>query len=265
MANGEDVAARVGFWDTVRRAGFWRRVLALVIDGLVVTLPLQALVIVLFAQTGGAVQGKFGFTTTYCAAAQLPDGLVPVPPADFTSVTECRVYSLGFETARYLLVAKESTSGTVKTATFQSYGLRADGRPANAFFVDWIAYLLLLGYLIAMEYRSGATIGKRILQIQTIDIDFPSRIGIPFRKALFRHLAMLIGLIPAVILGAVMLIRVLSGADLATIFTSPFVAILIATGLLEFAWIVWITISVASKRDPIYDRLVGTAVILKNG
>ncbi|MBA8902163.1 RDD family protein [Phyllobacterium sp. P30BS-XVII] len=49
-----------------RRAGFWRRVWALFFDSVIVFLPLQILVIVLYAQTNGAIQGTFGFTTSIC-------------------------------------------------------------------------------------------------------------------------------------------------------------------------------------------------------
>lgn len=264
MANGDDIAQQVGFWETVRRAGFWRRLLALTVDGLIVLVPLQVLVIVLFAQTSGAVQGSFGFNTTNCfSIEQLPDRLDPAPPVGFNSITECRTSFMGYDMARGLRVAKSTQDGSLTTSVFSDYTLGADGQPNQAFATDWIAILILFAYLILMEYRSGATVGKRLLGIRTIDVDSPSQGGIPFRKAFLRQLAMLIGLIPlALVLIVGLALIYFYDTDLANVLSGETLIVAMAiAGIIDVIWIVWIIISVTGKRDPIYDRMAGTAVI----
>ncbi|MDR7221558.1 RDD family protein [Aminobacter aminovorans] len=101
-----------------RRAGFWRRVGALMIDSIIILLPLQILVAILFAQTNGAVQGNFGITLTICAPVEhLPEGLQPPPPADANSATECRSSLFGFETSRTLSVGTFVEQGNTTTGS----------------------------------------------------------------------------------------------------------------------------------------------------
>ncbi|PSH69733.1 hypothetical protein CU102_05520 [Phyllobacterium brassicacearum] len=255
MVDGADVAAHVRFWDAVNRAGFWRRVLAFLIDATIVLIPLQVLVAVLFAQTNGTVQGSFGFTTTYCVAlGEIPANLEPAPPAGFNSAAECRISFIGFfDTARTLSVAKVTEDGSVTTSISTDYTLGTDGQPNQAFTTDWIALLLLLAYLVVMEYRFGRTFGKQMLGIRTIDTDDPAQTGIPLKKAFFRQLAMWIGATPALLL--------LSYLTVAPYLTSGVVAAMILTWLIGMVWLIWIIVSVSKKQDPIYDRLVGTAVV----
>ena len=46
------------------RAGFWRRAVAFLVDVVIVAVPMQVIVIIMFALTGGAVQGNFGIRAT---------------------------------------------------------------------------------------------------------------------------------------------------------------------------------------------------------
>jgi uncharacterized RDD family membrane protein YckC len=261
----------------IARAGFWRRLGALIVDLLVVTLPLQALVIVLFAQTNGVVQGTFGIVLKSCQPlAELPIGLDPPPPEGFNSIVDCRTSFFGLDMARVLVVSKVTQDGAVTTSIFQSYAIGADGHPTEAYSTDWIAILLFFAYLISMEHRSGATLGKRMLGIRTFDTAgkltlgfrtfdaaFLSRAGIPLRKAVLRQLAIVIGSGP-LIAGGIVAVAVMSfgGVDPAAIFSSGvYVPYMILAAAINVVWFVWIAVSVSRKRDPIYDRLVGTAVL----
>jgi uncharacterized RDD family membrane protein YckC len=262
MVNSDNAATQVGFWETVQRAGFWRRVLALFIDIIVVSLPLQILLIVLFAQTNGAVQGSFGINSTSCVSiGELPTGFEPPPPPGFNSIVECQTSLLGFDTSHSLRVAEVNQDGSVTTSIYRDYTLGADGRPNRAFTTDWIAILLLFAYLIFMDSRLGRTLGKRALNIRTIDIDAQASTGIPLRKAFLRQLAMLIGMIPMIIIASVMFFKYLAGADLTSLTNRSLFSLMIFGGLIEAVWLLWIVISVANKQDPIYDRLAGTAVV----
>ena len=233
-------------------------------DMLVVSLPLQIIVIVLFAQTNGAIQGSFGIMGRTCAPiAQLPVSLDPSPPEGFNSIVECRISFLGFNMARTLTVSKVTQQGSVTTSVFESYSLGVDGRPMDAFSTDWIAILVFFAYLISMEYRSGATVGKRLVGIRTVDTSFPSRLGVPLRKAVLRPLAMQLGIVP--IPGGLIVAFLLAqfrGIDPAEILSSRvYLSFLAIAAAIYFAWIVWIIVSVSRKRDPIYDRLAHTAVL----
>jgi uncharacterized RDD family membrane protein YckC len=242
------------------RAGFWRRFLALLIDMAVVLVPLQVLVAILFAQTNGTVQGSYGITYTRCAEAVIPEGLVlqPPPPAGADSAMVCSVYFLGFETARTLTVSKTTQDGNVTTSVFQAYSLSADGFPRDDVFqTDWLAVLLLLAYLVTLECRTGITVGKRILGIRVFDTDDLDRIGLPLRKAILRQLAMWLGSAPMLL---VAIAGALSSSEAGFANPGLFLTGIGVTGIAGFAWLIWILVSVSNKRDPIYDRLVGTSV-----
>jgi hypothetical protein len=54
---------------------------------------------------------------------------------------------------------------------------------------------------------------------------------------------------------------VLSRGDPEAFWTGGFFAWFMAAGLLGMMWYLWVAIQVARKRDPIYDRIAGTAVL----
>lgn len=242
------------------RAGFWRRIGALLVDSMVVLLPLQILVAILFAQTNGAVQGNFGFVSTICAPlSSIPAGLQPPPPTDVNSVSECRSSLFGFETSRALTVGTVVQKDNVTSGRYMTYALDADGKPTTPFDVTWLALLVLLIYLIFLESRSGATVGKRLLGMRVIDPANPARVGIPLGKAVIRNLAMWIGAIPALLM--MIMILFLSTDPLGAMSGSGFWLAFTAAALIEIAWFIWIIVSVSKKRDPIYDRIAGTSVL----
>lgn len=244
------------------RVGFWRRLLALLIDMAVVLVPLQVLVAVLFAQTNGAVQGTYGIAYNACIEVTIsPEGLQqlqPAPPADANAATVCSTYFFGFETARTLTVSKTTQSGNLTTSVYQVYSLGADGFPRDDVFqTDWLALLLFLAYLATLECRTGATVGKGIVNIRVFDAAAPDSVGIPPRKAILRQLAMLLGSVPMLL---IVIAAAFSMSEEGLASPNVFVAALFIAGVIGFAWVAWIVISVSKKRDPIYDRLVGTAV-----
>lgn len=241
------------------RAGFWRRVGALLIDSIIILLPLQILVAVLFALTNGTVQGNFGFVTTICSQTDsLPERLQPPPPQGFNIATECRSSLLGFETSRTLTLGVFTQKDNVTTGQVQAYSLGSEGNQVDAIRVNWTAVLLLLVYLIVMEWRSGATLGKRLLGIRTVDSLDPSRIGIPFRKAVLRQLAIWIGAVPSLLL-LIVALGSNSPENLAT--NNMFWFGLVAAVMIELLWFIWIIVSISNKRDPVYDRIAATAVL----
>lgn len=119
------------------RAGFWRRAVAFFVDALVVALPMQVLVIALFAMTDGNVQSRFGIYGTACTALPaLPIVPTPPPPADYNSIVECRFTLAGFDMARTLTVSKVTLDGGFTTSISHSYYLGADGKQRDAWSID---------------------------------------------------------------------------------------------------------------------------------
>ncbi|MBB6465373.1 putative RDD family membrane protein YckC [Aminobacter lissarensis] len=242
------------------RAGFWRRVGALVIDCLVVLVPLQIVVVVLFAMSNGSIQGSFGFVSRVCqTVAQAPSGLEPPPPADANTFTECEIGFFGLPTARTLAIGTVKQEGNTTSGRFITYALDAQGNPVNAFTTDWIAILAVAVYLIAMERRSGATIGKRTLGIRAVPTNTPGQIGLPLRQAVIRQAAKWIGMIPAMLF-AVVVFFVLED-PFAAMETQGYWTMFAIAAAIQIAWLLWIIISVSTKRDPIYDRIAGTSVL----
>lgn len=242
------------------RAGFWRRVGALLIDFIIILVPLQIVVAMLFAMSNGSVQGSFGIVSRTCqSVAQVPSGLEPSPPADANTFTECRIGLFGLPTARSLAVGTVKQDGNTTTGSYITYSLDADGKPVDAFNTDLIAILAVIAYLIAMERRSGATIGKRTLGIRTVPTGTPGQIGLSLRQAVTRQAAMWIGMVPALIFMFVVLFFIED--PLAAMQTRGYWTMFAFAAAVELAWLIWIIVSVSKKRDPIYDRIAGTSVL----
>ncbi|MEJ6783505.1 RDD family protein [Aminobacter sp. Piv2-1] len=242
------------------RAGFWRRFAALMIDLLIVLVPLQIIVVILFAMSNGAIQGSFGLSSRICeTATQAPAGLEPPPPADANTFTECRTGFFGLPTSRTLDAGIVKQEGNTTTGRFVTYSLDADGKPINAFHTDWITILAVVIYLIAMERRSGATVGKRTLGIRAVPTNAPGQVGLPLKQAVIRTAAQWIGMVPALFFALVVLFFIED--PMAAMETSGYWRMFAIAAIIQLAWLLWIIISVSRKRDPIYDRIAGTSVL----
>lgn len=248
------------------RAGFWRRVGALLIDSIVAAIllvPIQVLIAVLFLQTNGAVQGNLGLAFLSCEPVnQLPQTLEPSSPADFTLSVDCTASFFGLNAWRALTVVKSGQGDGTTSMSSWHYSLGPDGRQVDAFDVSWVGALVFLAYLVLMETRRGATIGKQALNIRTVDVQSTSTVGIPLRKAVTRQLAMMIGVIPAFIAAFWWENSLfVDGADVSEMLSAGYIVTTAITSLIQIAWLIWIIVSVSKKRDPIYDRIAGTSVL----
>lgn len=242
------------------RAGFWRRWTGTLIDWIVVALPFQVLAVVLFAMTAGTVQMHSGLFFNSCQIAEtVPTSLNPPPPHDSNFAQVCRISLFGATTGITLTVGRvtREKSGT-KTVT-QGYMLDQAGNPIDGFSLDWIFIAAFLAYLVWMIWKTGRTVGARILRIKIIDIANPGCPEVPILRVIARHLAMIIGFVPALALFAYQRASTDGSAD--AMFTDRFFQLFICAGVIGFIWTVLLIIQVARKRDLIYDRLAGTAVV----
>jgi hypothetical protein len=241
------------------RAGFWRRALASLIDLIITLVPFQLIAAILFVTTSGQIQMSkpVGFEGICSALETVPDNLVPPPPAGSNFARECNVYFLGAQTVRYLQVGRLTIEGTSGRSVALEYMLDRDGHQTNGVSVDWIAVLALIAYLVAMETRTGATLGSRTMRIRVIDAAKPAVLSVPLRKIALRYLAMLIGFLPYFFAG----LR-LYGSDIEDIAASSvFMWLLVIGGGVALGWIIFLSVQIACKRDPLYDWMAGTAVV----
>jgi hypothetical protein len=242
------------------RAGFWRRWLAIIIDTIVVMFPFQVLAAVLFALTAGAVQMDNGFFSICTMEKTVPQqALDPPPPHDSNFARTCRVSFFGAPTGSTLTVGRITREGRATTTVTQTYMVDKDGELIHGTSIDGIVELALLGYLIAMIWKTGRTLGARVRRVRVVDIAAPTASGVPLHKTIARYLAMAIGVAPVC---AVWLYQLAAtGGDADAMFTANHFRWFMYTGALAVLWVLLLIFQIATKNDPVYDRLAGTAVL----
>lgn len=242
------------------RAGFWRRFAAAIVDVLIVTVPIQLAVVVLFAATNGAIQTTSGLAYTNCTpikVEQLPQGLVPPPPDKANFAKICSTGFFGLETARQLVVTRVTKTSYGANFYNSTYALNASGHQSDPTSLNWLAYLALATYLVLMERRFGATVGKHLLGLRVVQTREPEQTGLPWRNAVARYVMMAAGYLPAVMF--VLVGARLFGGD--HLLDGKLFYGFAACASLGTAWLVWHIVEAARKRDPLYDRVAGTAVV----
>jgi hypothetical protein len=137
--------------------------------------------------------------------------------------------------------------------------LDRDGHPINGVSIDWIVILVLVACLVSMETRTGATLGDRSRRIGVADVAASAEPSVPFRKIITRYLATLIGFLP--MLPVALAYFGPYGPDLDEIAASNVFTWLRITGVVAFGWAVFLSVKTIRKRDPLYDRIAGTAVV----
>ena len=250
---------------TLARAGFWRRFGAFAVDFLLVAIPFQLIAAALFAVSNGMIQSGSGLLANSCV------DLDAVPPGLQTmienpnEVRDCRKTFFGLDTARELSVSRvEKVSETFTTRVTERFWLDANGQLTDRLGnrIDWIFVVGLFLYLILLDSRRGATVGGRLLKTRITDMTQSQAVGLPLGRAALRRLAPLAGFLPFAVCGALVWTIVGSAQDdLTAMVQHPLYPVVFYGGLLiGVAWIIWIAIAAARKRDPIHDRLARAAV-----
>jgi hypothetical protein len=241
------------------RAGFWRRWLATVIDTIVVMFPFQILAAILFAMTAGMVQMDNGLYRNCADSKTIPQSLDPPPPHDSNFSRVCRISFFGAPTGAVLTVGRSTREGTTTTTVTQGYMLDQDGKPIHGTSIDWIVQLAFVGYLVGMVWKTGRPLGARAVGVRVVDVAAPGASEVPLRKVIIRYLAMVIGFVP--MFGVLIYQYVAQGGNADATFTAEFFHWFMYAGVFAFLWQAVVFFQIATKRDPIYDRLAGTAVV----
>jgi uncharacterized RDD family membrane protein YckC len=229
------------------------------IDFIIISVAFQLLVAFLFVATSGYVQMTSGVTYRTCSKPEtLSDGLMPPPPADSNFALDCNVYFFGAQTARTLQVGRVTKEGMITKVGFLTYMLDQDGRPIKGVWADWIMILALIAYLVAMETRTGTTLGDCWTRIRVVDALTPDARGVTLSKIMIRYLMMLVGLYPML---AVALVYVAQYGFIEAAVETHVFTWLGLTGILALGWFAFICIQIVRKRDPPHDSVAGTVVV----
>ena len=243
------------------RAGFWRRLASITLDLIIVMLPFQMLAAVLFAATAGTVQMQNGFFS-FCEHGgkdQISEQLRPLAPRDSNFITKCRTSFLGATTARRLIVGRATRDGNITTNVTNSFMQDQEGAVIKGTDIGWIFNLALGIYLVAMIWKRGKTIGARAVRIRVIDVTNPASREVPLRKAIVRYLVMFVGIIPGV---TFFIYQYWSKGGVAdAMFTQDAFMVFTACAVFGALWGLVLTVQIAKKVDPVYDRVAGTAVL----
>ncbi len=242
---------------TARRAGFWRRFLAFLIDFVIVVVPMQIVVAILFTATSGHVQMTDGLTYRFCSPVQAIPDLTSPPPAQSNAASLCDTYFLGARTARNLIVARVTREGHVTHSVWRSYMVDASGRPIKGLSLTNIPIAILALYMIAMESARGATLGDRALGLRVARSADSGRSRASFWRVTARYLALALGGAPA----ALTALYFTGGSDPDKIDSAGLFFWLAASGVFALLWYGTALVQIVRKRDPIFDRIAGTAML----
>jgi len=249
---------KIDLYDAARRAGFWRRYVAFVIDAVLVAIPFQIAVAILYPLTGGLVQMDGGLSFGACAETQIPELLSPSPPKDANSAEKCVTYFVAFPVANELEVARRSGEGATTEEASETYRLDAKGKVIAGYNLDRPAQAALLVYLIAMLPLYGRSLGQRLLGFRVIAV--ASRRKPSWGRSVLRNLGMSVGVFPLYFHEGVHLKIKASWFDALTssgiVWGLGIVAIVLA------GWSIVLAIQIVRKVDPYYDRWAGTAALI---
>ncbi len=94
--------------------------------------------------------------------------------------------------------------------------LDRQGHPIKGVSLDWLAIAVFVAYVIALETRTGTTLGGRVAWIRVLDAAAPHTAAVPLRKIIIRYLTMFTGVAPMLVVSLFCL--ALYGADIEATF-----------------------------------------------
>jgi hypothetical protein len=239
------------------RARFWRRVFALVIDVCAVGAVIAAIGMVLFWATDGRIRvANTVINASMCAqGGAMPVGLDLPAGFNVNHVARCTRSFFGIVHDRTLTVSEVTRSGSVTSTRSITFPTDADGRPIEAFYLDYLTIFILIIYLIVLEWRLGTTLGKDTLYMRVRPLgDGPMTAAAAIKRTLVYFIPMypvMLAAVPAIALGPA---RVL--ALLPYFLFAYFVGV-----VLTVAFALNFILAVRRGNLPWHDRWAGTEVI----
>jgi hypothetical protein len=236
--------------------GLWPRLGALVLDLVVVIVAVQLLTTAVHYASRGEVQGALGLAFVDCQPTRDVPKLDPPPPQGYSFVMHCQRSLLGLDMANWLAIGKVVSLGDGHfDKQVQQYAIGPQGDQAFAPTIagdGWIVFAIF-AYLPIADWLFGATVGKWIVGLRTIDVRNPSRRGLPFWKAVVRQAAIQAGILLST---AIIFVYQLAGADLEQSTDLARLLYLVVLG-----WILWNSGRLLVGWESLYDRAAGTTVV----
>jgi uncharacterized RDD family membrane protein YckC len=239
-----------------RTVRFLPRFGALLLDLLVVIAAVQFLVTAAHHLSRGHVQGAAGLALVNCWPINDIPALTPPPPAHFNFAYRCERSLLGLDMANWISMGKVTSrdEGRFETEGTQ-FALSPNGDQVlgPTIISDSVTILSLFLYLAVADWIFGATAGKWMMGLRTVEVDKPHQRGLSFPKAFVRGLAMHAGILAGtVILAAYQIIS----ADMEGSLTVGR-----ALYALVLGWILWNSGRLLIGSEALYDLAAGTTVV----
>ena len=236
----------------IARAGLWRRALAAVVDMVVAQVALQALVVLLFAATHGAVMTTYGLSTACRPLADIPAGADAPTGSPPAGPRLCTTRFLGAPT-RIIFeadVRRTSGDGTEVYATPTVPDGTAARRVLN---LDVLFFPLFILIRWAGDRSFGGSIGRKLGRVIITRVDGrPGRAAISRRTAAF---AWPYG--PAIALVGATAIWECKGSAPPLLLSLGWAAGSILIPASQLAAV----LAILGRRDAFYDEAAGTAVV----
>jgi hypothetical protein len=156
---------------------------------------------------------------------------------------------------RSLLLGRSVANAGTVVKTWRSYMISTDGSPA-AFDASGIGDTLFIAYLGFALCVRGQTIGMMLLRTRMIVPVNSERRGVPLFRLAIRAAVMVGGFLPAVAVGAVILLWTQHDPEHAPVFVGILASVMGAA-----IWMLWNAILIGRKLDPLYNRYSGLAVV----
>lgn len=241
--------------DTPPVAGFWIRLLAHFIDFLIWGFA-TSLIGLLLVYAAPNVFGMGSAVLNWRSCNQLssiPPSIPAVAGLSPNLAVHCTKSFLGLEYRNEVILAEVRREGHSTSTKSMTYAVGPDLQLSQAFDLDLVFWVMLLGYIVMTQGRYGATLGKWLLRLRVIG---PDGRAPGWRAALVRNLV-LSG--PGLATLAVLLPLTLSGAFF--VYLAWVVPVFILCGLASLVLGVQIWWTATHERPSFHDQVARTRVI----
>jgi uncharacterized RDD family membrane protein YckC len=240
----------------LNRGGFWARLGAYLIDFVIVTAIVQVMAMILYPHSGGQVQATGFLRGIGCQTLAAPPVGVSVPPElEANRFEECRVGILGLEYAHTFRADNVTAEGVV-TSEGWTVMLDQSGKVVAWPLLDVLVLPLFMLWRAVTDGRSAGTLGRKATGLKLVTGE-GSQPG--FGKALGRQVLLWWPVLAGLPLGLTPdLTASLIGTE--SELSMPVAAVL---GPAVVVWFIAAIVMIVRRRDPLYDRWVGTAVVAR--